>query len=94
MKKTFSLTHPKIEPARLLEAVRRDIKRYVKRERKKALPVGVDFWDFDCKFGHAEDSAEVVHLSEIKKCLDEVMMLQLKSFYIEILAREGIRRKK
>ena len=65
MKKTFCLAHPKIKPDRLLESVRRDVKKYVKRERKKALPPGADFWDFDCKFGHTEDSAEVVHLSDL-----------------------------
>jgi len=32
MKKTFNLTHPKIKPARLVEAVRRDVKKYLKRE--------------------------------------------------------------
>ena len=94
MRKTFELTHAKIKPARLLEAVRRDVKKYVKRERNKALPEGVDFWDFDCKFGHTEQEAEVVHLSDIKKCIDEVEELKLTSFYIEILAKEGRRRKK
>ena len=34
MKKTFKLTHPKIKPARLIEAVRRDVKKY-KKERKE-----------------------------------------------------------
>ena len=52
MKKTFQLTHPKIKPARLIEAVRRDVKKYLKREKRKSLPDGVDYWDFDCKFGH------------------------------------------
>ena len=93
MKKTFVLTHPKKETARLLEAVRRDVKRYVRRERNKTLPGGVDFWDFDCKFGDTEDSAEVVHLSDIKRCLDDADRRQLASFYVEILVKEGHRRK-
>jgi len=37
MKKTFNLIHPKTKYARLVDAVRSDIKRYIKRERKKAL---------------------------------------------------------
>jgi hypothetical protein len=93
MKKTFVLTHPKIETARLLEAVRRDVKRYVRRERNKTLPEGVEFWDFDCKFGDTEDSAKVVHLSDIKRCLDDADRRQLTSFYVEILVKEGHRRK-
>ena len=42
MKKTFKLTHPKIKPARLIESVRRDVKKYLKREKRKSLPDGVD----------------------------------------------------
>ena len=49
MKKTFKLTHPKTKYARLVDAVRSDIKRYLKRERKKALPEGFDTWDLDRK---------------------------------------------
>ncbi len=54
MKKTFSLIHPKTKVARLVEAVKHDVKKYLKRERNKKLPAGVDFWDFDCKYGPAE----------------------------------------
>lgn len=93
MKKTFDLTHPNIKTARRLEAVRRDINRYVKRERNKTLPDGVDFWDFDCRFGDTEASAEVVHLSDIKSCLDDAEQRHLTSFYVEILVKEGRRRK-
>ena len=54
MKKKFSLKHPKIKPARRVEAVKHEIRKYLKRERRKELPEGVDFWDFDCKFGLTE----------------------------------------
>ncbi|OGQ86259.1 MAG: hypothetical protein A2289_01955 [Deltaproteobacteria bacterium RIFOXYA12_FULL_58_15] len=94
MKKTFELTHPKIKTARLVEAVRHEVKKYLKRERKKPLPEGVDFWDFDCRFGHTEAEAKVVHLAEITKCITEAQELQLTSFYIEILAKEGRRQRK
>ena len=40
MKKTFKLTHPKINIARLVEGVKGDVKKYLKRERKKKLPEG------------------------------------------------------
>ncbi|TKB24687.1 hypothetical protein FCL47_17810 [Desulfopila sp. IMCC35006] len=94
MKKTFKLTHPKIKYARLVEAVRHDVKKYVKRERNKALPEGVDFWDFACKFGDTEETAEPIHLAEIGKCIDQVERQQLESFYLEILAQPGYRTKK
>ena len=93
MKKTFNLTHPKIKYDRLVEGVRHDVKKYLKRERRKPLPPGVDFWDFDCKFGHTEDEARVVHVSDISKCIDEAHKDSLTSFYLEILAKEGRRMK-
>lgn len=94
MKKTFKLTHPKIKAVRLFEGVKHDIRKYVKRERKKELPKGVDFWDFDCKFGPTEEEAKVVHLAEFGSRIDEAEKQQLESFYVEILAKPGHRTKK
>jgi hypothetical protein len=94
MKKTFHLTHPKIKYPRLIEAVRHDVKKYIKRERNKPLPDGVDFWDFDCKFGNTEEEAQAIHLAEIGKCIDKAEEQQLESFYLEILAKPGHRMKK
>ncbi len=94
MRKIFKLTHPKIKVARLVEAARHDVKKYIKRERKKKLPEGVDFLDFDCKFGHTAEDAEEIHLSEIKKCIDKAEERQYETFYLEILAKPGHRMKK
>lgn len=94
MKKTFKLTHHKIKYDRLVEAARRDINKYVKRERNKTLPDAVDFWDFDCKFGFTEDEAEVCHLAEISKGIDKAAAEKLESFYVEILAKPGVRTKR
>jgi hypothetical protein len=94
MKKTFQLTHPKIKRDRLVEAVRHEIKKYIKRERNKKLPEGVDFWDFDCKFGPVAEEAKVIHLSEITKAIDQIEAQQLETFYLEILAKPGHRMKK
>jgi hypothetical protein len=93
MRKTFKLTHPKHKRPRLVEGVRHEVKKYLKRERNKKLPEGVDYWDFDCKFGHTEKEARVIHLSEISKCIDEVDKEELTCFYLEILAKEGRRMK-
>jgi hypothetical protein len=93
MRKTFELTHLKIKRPRLVEAVRRDVKKYLKRERNKTLPPGVDYWDFNCKFGHTEQEAREIHVSQISKCIDEVDRESLPSFYLEILATDGVRNK-
>jgi hypothetical protein len=94
MKKTFKLTHPKIKIARLVESVKFDVRKYIKRERRKELPEGADFWDFDCKFGPNVEESEVIHMAEINKFIDAAEEKQLESFYVEILAKSGHRTKK
>ncbi|MEW6991072.1 DUF6172 family protein [Colwelliaceae bacterium 6441] len=91
MKKTFQLTHPKIKPARMVDAIKSEIKKYVKRERNKALPTDADYWDFDCKFGLTEQTADEVHLSAINKAIDEVVKGGEISFYVEIMVRAANR---
>jgi hypothetical protein len=86
MKKTYSLTHPKLNLARIIEAAKHDAKKYMKREQRKTLPKGDDFWDFDCKYGATEAEAEVIHVSEINRYMDEAEKAQLPSFYLEIVA--------
>ena len=94
MKKTFKMSHPKIKVPRLVEAIKYEVKKYIKRERGKALPPNVDFWDFDCRFGVDEARSEVIHLSAINKAISEAEEQQLESFYLEILAKPGYRSKK
>ena len=94
MKKTFDLTHEKIKLPRMVEAARAEVNKYLKRERRKQLPEGVDFWDFDCKFGFTEAEAKVIHVAEITECINQVAQKELTSFYLEILAKKGIRKKK
>ncbi|MGF1682642.1 DUF6172 family protein [Photobacterium minamisatsumaniensis] len=91
MKKTFALTHPKKAVPRVVEAVKHEVKKYLRRERNKTLPAGADYWDFDCKFGHTEQEAKVIHVKEIGKCVDEAEALALTSFYLEILAKPAVR---
>jgi len=94
MKKTFKMSHPKIKVPRLVEAIKHEVKKYIKRERNKTLPPDVDFWDFDCRFGADEASSEVIHLSDINKCISAAEAKQLDSFYLEILVKPGRRTKK
>jgi len=93
MKKTFNLNHPKIKVPRLIESVRSDVRKYLIRERKRKLPEGADYWDFDCKFGPSSEKAAVIHVAEISKCISEAEKQQLDSFYVEILAKPGHRTK-
>lgn len=91
MKKTFQLQIEGKNPDRVLEAVKHDIRQYMKRERRKVLPDGVDFWDFDCKFGTHADNAEVVHPANLTALIDAVAQAGGAAFYVELLAKPGHR---
>jgi hypothetical protein len=94
MKKTFKLSHPKIKPARLVDSIKHEVKKYIKRERNKKLPENADFWDFDCKYGKTEEEAQDIHLTEINKCIDGAVSQELESFYLEMIVKEGSRQYK
>lgn len=91
MKKTFQLNIEGKNRDRVLDAVKHDIRKYVKRQRRVPLPEGVDYWDFDCRFGTSEDTAAVVHFATIMGLVDTVAREGGDSFYLELLAREGRR---
>ena len=57
MKKTFLLAVEGKNRDRIVDAVKHEIRKYVKRERRRELPAGVDFLDFDCRFGLTPESA-------------------------------------
>lgn len=90
MKKTFELTHPKIKTERMIESVKHEVKKYLKRERNKTLPEGSDYWDFDCKIGSSEQTADVIHVATINSQID-IVATDLTSFYLEILAKPAVR---
>jgi hypothetical protein len=91
MKKTFTLIDPKHAPARRVEAVKHEIKKYVARERRKSLPEGFDAWKFDCRFGKDESSAQMIHLNEVGKSIDQLFQNGTMNFYVEILSKPSIR---
>ena len=91
MKKTFKLNIEGKHRDRLLEATKHEIRKYVKRQRRVPLPEGVDFWDFDCKFGTSADNATVVHFATITSLIDGVAKDGGDGFYLEILAKNGYR---
>jgi hypothetical protein len=91
MRKTFQLQVEGKHPDRLLEAIKHEIRKYIKRERRRDLPEGADFWDFDCRFGSSAETAEAVHLSAITGLIDGIVNEAGKQFYVEILAKPGKR---
>ena len=94
MRKTFPLRIEGKNPDRVLDAVKHEIRKYVRRERRRDVPAGADYWDFDCKFGIAPESAEVVHLNSLIAAIDEAAKEGAEKFYVEILAKPGHRKAK
>jgi predicted N-acyltransferase len=91
MRKTFQLRPEGKHPDRVLEAVKHEIRKYIKRERRRVLPEGVDFWDFDCRFGATQETAQVVHLAALTGLMDTVAKAVGPQFYVEILVKHGHR---
>ena len=91
MRKTSPLNVERKNRDRLLEASKHDIRKYVKRERSRPLPAGVDFWDFDCKFGSDEATAAVVHFATLMGLIDTVAQEGGEQFYVEVVTKHGHR---
>ena len=92
MKKTFQLSVEGKNRDRLLDATKNEIRKYVKRERRRELPAGADYWDFDCRFGATEAAAQPAHLSTLIGLVDGVATEGGAQFYIEMLARPAQRK--
>jgi len=94
MKKKFPLEIPDRKPGLVLDAIKHEIRKYLKRERRKSLPEGVDFWDFDCKVGGSAEEAVAVHPGDVEKAVGEAQAGGAAAVYVEILAKPGQRVKK
>ena len=75
----------------MVDAIKSELRKYLKRERKKKLPEGVDFWDFDCKVGENAEVATELHVAEINEAIDHALAEDWDGVYFEILAKPGIR---
>ena len=93
MRKTYPLRIEGRHPDRVLDAVKHDIRKYLKRERRRDLPAGADYWDFDCRFGLAQDGAQATHLANLIAQVDAAARDGAASVYVEILARPAVRNK-
>lgn len=91
MKKTFPLKEPGKADPRVVDAVKHEVRKYVKRERRKTLPEGFTEWNFNCKAGPAPATATVRELDDLGAAIDEVAATGGTEVYVEILAQAGHR---
>jgi hypothetical protein len=94
MKKIFPIKVSNNAPERVVDAIKSELRKYLKRERKKKLPEGVDFWDFDCKVGENAEQAAVLHVAEINEAIDHALAENWDAVYFEIVVKQGIRIRK
>jgi hypothetical protein len=87
MKKTFKLDHPKIKVPRIVDSIKHEIKKTLKKEREKTLPAGTRYWSFDCKLGQSEETATAVPLLELMKSIDEMVENKATTIYVEMTAK-------
>jgi len=91
LKKTYVLKVEGKNRDRLLDAAKHDVRKYVKRERAKALPEGADFLDFDCKVGASDATAATVHFSEVMGAVDALVKDGADQFYVALISKPGHR---
>lgn len=94
MKKLFPLTSSTHKPDRQVELVKKEVNKYLARERRKAFPKGVDYWDFDCKCGVNAESAVTIRTGEFSQHIDQAVAAKSENVYVEILAKPGVRKPK
>ncbi len=85
MRKSFSLEHPKHKPARVVENIKHQIRKYLKRERGKKLPDDMDFWAFDCKVGR-EGPERALAEKELGKAIDVAAQEGWERIHVELVA--------
>ena len=93
MKKIFHLQQENKHTDRVVEAIKHEIRKYLKRERKKKLPDEAVFWDFDCRFGQNSDEAQNLSASEIISALDKAKDTNWDQCYVEIIAKASYKAK-
>ncbi|KAB7768600.1 DUF6172 family protein [Xanthomonas maliensis] len=91
MRKTYQLNPEGKNRDRVLEASKHDIRKYIRRERRKELPADADYWDFDVRFGVDEASAAPLPPAELIRAVTALAAEGGSQFFVEILRKPGTR---
>lgn len=87
MKKIFRLQEENKNSARTVDAIKHEIRKYMKRERAKKTPEGFHFWDFECRFGQNNTDATTVHQADLSAEIDKAHTANWSECYIEVIAK-------
>jgi hypothetical protein len=91
MKKTFLLQVEGKNPDRILEAVKHEVRKYARREGRKTLPEGFDYWDFDCQVGTSPETAEATTFAQVVPLIDAAAKDGAAACYVPVLSKPVIR---
>lgn len=91
MRRTYLLEIEGKNRDRLLEASKHDIRKYIRRERRKPLPAGTPFWDFETRFGVDEAGAYEIAPAELIRAVDAVAAAGGNQFFVQIERKPGVR---
>ncbi len=94
MNKTYKLIEEKRNKDRVVEAIKHEIRKYIKREKNKPLPEGVDFWKLECRISKNNDKLAVIEFQNLIKTIDILVLEEAEMLNIEILSFEGIKKPK
>ncbi|ACZ11941.1 DUF6172 family protein [Sulfurospirillum deleyianum] len=87
MKKIFPLEQENKNSDRVIDALKHEIRKYLKRERNKKLPEGSPFWIFECRFGQSAEETSLVYVQDLIAALDNAYAQKWQECYIEIIAQ-------
>ena len=89
MKKIFPLHHPRKADARVLDAIKHEVRKYVRRELNKA-PAGSPRPVFTCLVGASEADAASAPLKDVSAALDRVAQTGADHVFIQIKSSPGL----
>lgn len=93
MKKTFQLNVENKKRDRVIDSIKNEVRKYIKRERGKKLPKDTDFWQFNCKYAKNGDLVKTISFNDIIPSIDDAAQSNVDSFYLEIIAA-GLQKEK
>jgi hypothetical protein len=84
MKKLFPLHHPRKADGRVLDAIKHEVRKYVRRELNKVQPEGTRRRIFSCRVGASQASAQETALKDISAAIDRVAQAGAADVFIAI----------
>jgi len=94
MNKSYKLIEEKRDKDRVVESIKHEIRKYIKREKNKPLPEDVDFWKLECKISKDSDKLAFVEFQNLIRTIDILVLEEAEILNIEILSFEGIKKPK